>query len=412
MAVNASPSLFIPGTGTGAPRVSTPAELERALARLADGARRFARLPARDKAALLADVRKRFFELSPRMVELGCRAQGIGPEARLAGELWFSGPAISLRSLRLFQRSLEQIADGGVPSVELPLGRSADERVSVPLTPLDDYERGLFFGLRCEAWLEHEVTPSRADEHRAGFYRGRGHGGRVVLVLGAGNVQSISVLDVLYHSFVEGAVCLLKMNPVNDYLGPLYEQAFAPLVERGFLAFAYGGADVGATLVEHPAVTAIHVTGSVETHDRIVWGPPGEQRERRKREQRPLTEKPVTSELRNVSPALVVPARYSSRELERVARSIAGMVINNASFNCNALKLVVTARGWPQREELLARVGAAHAREPARPAYYPGAPERYQTLVDAASGARVDRFGAVDAGGLPWTLISGLDPEA
>jgi acyl-CoA reductase-like NAD-dependent aldehyde dehydrogenase len=396
----------------GAPRASIQAELERALARLADSAPRFARLPARDKAALLAEVRRRFVELSPRMVELGCLAQGIGTNSRIAGEIWFSGPVASLRSLRLFQRSLEQIAGGGLPSVELPLGRSPDERVSVPLTPLDDYERGLFFGLRCEAWLERGVTPTRASEQRAGFYRAPSHDGRVVLVLGAGNVQSISVLDVLYHSFVEGAVCLLKMNPVNDYLGPLYEQAFAPLVEPGFLAFAYGGAEVGAYLVEQAAVTAIHITGSVETHDRIVWGPPGEQRERRKREQRPLTAKPVTSELGNVSPALVLPVRYSSGELERVARSIAGMVINNASFNCNALKLVVTARGWPQREELLSRVGAALAREPTRSAYYPGAQDRYQELVDAAAGARVDRFGSVDAGRLPWTLISGLDPSA
>lgn len=32
------------------------------------------------------------------------------------------------------------------------------------------------------------------------------------------------------------------MNPVNDYLGPLLRRALAPLVERGFVEFAYGGA--------------------------------------------------------------------------------------------------------------------------------------------------------------------------
>lgn len=32
------------------------------------------------------------------------------------------------------------------------------------------------------------------------------------------------------------------MNPINDYLGPLLARAFAPLVERGYVQFAYGGA--------------------------------------------------------------------------------------------------------------------------------------------------------------------------
>jgi hypothetical protein len=37
-------------------------------------------------------------------------------------------------------------------------------------------------------------------------------------------------------------VVVVKMNPVNDYLGPLLRKAFAPLVEAGFVEFAYGGA--------------------------------------------------------------------------------------------------------------------------------------------------------------------------
>ncbi len=59
MVVKVSSSSCISGSGAGAARSSTPVELDRALARLADGAPRFARLPARDKAALLAEVRKR-----------------------------------------------------------------------------------------------------------------------------------------------------------------------------------------------------------------------------------------------------------------------------------------------------------------------------------------------------------------
>lgn len=391
------------------PPPTPEAELERVLGRLAENARRFAVTPPRVKADWLRDVRARFLELAPRMVELGCRARGIDPESMLAGEVWLSGPAISLRALRLFAKSLDEVAERGVPSLPVAPSRSPDERVSIGIHPLDDYDRALFLGIHCEAWFERGVTANELSEHQATFYRQSEPEGRVVLVLGAGNVGSISVLDVLYHSFVEGAICVLKMNPVNGYLGPLIEQAFAPLVERGFFAVVHGGGDVGGFLVEHAAVNAIHVTGSVETHDRIVWGPPGPERERRKREGQPLTRKPVTSELGNVSPGLVVPDRYSERELERIARSVAGMVINNASFNCNALKLLVTARGWPQREELLRRIGRALSSEPPRIAYYPGAKERYQRWLGAAAGTEIEYFGEESAERLPWALATGAD---
>ncbi len=48
--------------------------------------------------------------------------------------------------------------------------------------------------------------------------RGRG---KLALVLGAGNVASIAPLDVLHKLFIENQVCLLKLNPVNDYLHDL-----------------------------------------------------------------------------------------------------------------------------------------------------------------------------------------------
>ena len=33
--------------------------------------------------------------------------------------------------------------------------------------------------------------------------------------------------------------------------------------------------------------------------------------------------------------------------------NVAGMVVNNGSFNCNAAKMLVTSKSWPQREEFL-----------------------------------------------------------
>ena len=71
-------------------------------------------------------------------------------------------------------------------------------------------------------------------------------------------------------------VVLLKASPVNgSYMGPFTAQLLAPFVEAGWLAVVYGGREVGAYTTHHPKVTHIHLTGSADTYNAIVWGSPG-----------------------------------------------------------------------------------------------------------------------------------------
>ena len=60
-------------------------------------------------------------------------------------------------------------------------------------------------------------------------------------MLGAGNVTSIPVLDVLYELLAFNRVVILKVNPTQDALVPVYERALAPLIEAGFLRIVRGG---------------------------------------------------------------------------------------------------------------------------------------------------------------------------
>ena len=91
-------------------------------------------------------------------------------------------------------------------------------------------------------------------------------------MLAAGNVASIGPMDALHKLFVENHVVVLKMHPVNDYLGPLIERAFRPLAGEGYLRVVYGDVEEGQYLVHHPGIDEIHMTGSAAVHDRIVWG--------------------------------------------------------------------------------------------------------------------------------------------
>ncbi len=218
----------------------------------------------------------------------------------------------------------------------------------------------------------------------------------------------IPCMDVLTKMFNEGMVCLLKMHPLNSYLGPLYESAFAPAIERNFLRIVYGGSEAGRYLCRHPGIGEIHVTGSAETHDDIVWGP-AEERAGRKAQARPACDKPVSSQLGCVSPVLIVPGPYLDAQLAGQAAALAGAMIHNAGCNCTTPRLIVTPYGWAQRDAFLRHLEAALTAAPLRLAYYPGSTERWEYLAGRRNNIRF--VGSTLGATLPWTLVPDLDPD-
>jgi hypothetical protein len=186
-------------------------------------------------------------------------------------------------------------------------------------------------------------------------------------------------------------------------VGPRLAKAFARLVDDGFLAICYGGADVGAYCAEHPQVDTLHVTGSDKTYDAIVWGKTPEERADRKARKEPVNTRPFSAELGCVTPVIVVPGPWSENDIRYQARHVAGMVTQNASFNCNAAKVLVLARGWLQREAFLDALHVELKRAAPRKAYYPGAQKRYEGFLSAYPSAM--RLGEEGEGVVPWTVI-------
>jgi aldehyde dehydrogenase (NAD(P)+) len=382
--------------------------LEAAVARVKEAAPGWARAGLAERIDLARQLLAGTARTAERAARLACEAKGVAWETPQAGEEWTGGPYVTLRILRQTIESLTLLGRNGNTPVGA-LGETADGRLTVGVFPASLQDRLLFMGVTGEVHLEAGVDEAALHRRRAGFYRGRGHDGQTCLVLGAGNINAIATTDVVFKLFNEGKTCLLKMNPVNAYLGPVIEEAFAAAVARGLVAVVYGDAQAGAWLCAHPGVDEIHITGSDRTHDAIVWGPPGAEREARRARGEPLLQKPISSELGCVSPVLVVPGPWDERRLAFQAESVAGMVTHNASFNCNAAKMLVTPRGWRHRERFLELVVQAMGSAPARRAWYPGAADRYRTLTEGRTGVRTVGQGP---GTLPWTLVPGLDAAA
>lgn len=347
-------------------------------------------------------------KVAERWVAAAIQAKGIPANSPLTGEEWDSGPWALLYGLNRYIETLQSIAKTGYPALKSgSVHTRPDGQVVVDVFPQSGYDRLLLNGITGQVWMQPGVTAENLRETMAVWYRTANPVGKLALVLGAGNIASIAPLDVLYKLIAEGQVVLLKMNPVNDYLGPIFEEVFAPLIRDGFVQLAYGGVAAGQYLCTHPGIEEIHITGSASTHDAIVFGA-GEERDARKQHGEPLNTRRITSELGNVSPTIVVPGPWTKADLQFQAENIVTQKMHNAGFNCIASQVVILPQSWNQTEALLDAVRGVIRATPARAAYYPGASKRQHDALQAHPDAEI-----LDTaeGTVPRTLVHQVSNE-
>jgi len=385
--------------------VALSSKLDQAVEVLQANKQRWAALPVEKKVEFVEVLSRDVFGVSDDLVAKTMDAKGIPAGSSAMGEEWGIGPLVILRYLRLLRENLRQISQYGAPRIPPKKLRIRNDQVIVEVIPASSFDR-LLYNARGEVWMQPDVTRENLPQNVASFYRQKQPTGRVALLLGAGNVAAIDFAGIAHELFVEGEVCMLKFNPVNDYIGPFVEKAFMSLIAEGFLQLAKGGADVGAYLCNHPGIEKIHITGNYRTYNTIVFGPGNEGEERRRLGQLKML-KPVTSELGNVGPVIVVPGPWSQSDLRFQAENVATQVENNAAFNCNSARVLITQEGWPQRKAFVDSVREVLRTSPARRAYYPGAFERYRRILEAHPEA--EPLGPKGDGVIPWTLVAGLD---
>jgi acyl-CoA reductase-like NAD-dependent aldehyde dehydrogenase len=395
-------------TTAGAIQATDQAGIDAAVATVQAQKDAWVNVSVRQRIALIDQIMTDFHTLAERWVVACLEAKGVDATAPAAGEEWATGPYATLKHLRQLRSSLADIERYGSPRIPGPVRTLPNGQVAAGVFPQTGFDRVFYMGVTAEIWQQPGVTVESLPQTMAVAYRQK-PSGKVALVLGAGNVASIGALDALYKLFVEDQVVVFKANPVNAYIGPLMEEAFRAVIAPGYMRIVYGGAAEGAYLCSHPAVDEVHITGSDKTFDAIVWGV-GPEAQARKAAGTPLLTKRITGELGNVSPVIVVPGPWSASELQYQGAHLASMLTNNAGFNCNATRVIVQHSAWNQRKQLLDAMRGVLKSAPARPAYYPGARDRYQAFVQAHPDA--ERYGNGDGANLPWTLITDVDPNA
>jgi len=387
-------------------RESTTEHCDAAVAATRLGTQSWAAVTLGERIDLLERLRPRIMAEAEEMVAHTQRAKGIDAHEAWASEDWLSGPWAFMQGVVGLLTTLRRVQRGEPPLGASKASQRSDGRTVVEVFPATKMDSFLLNGYRAEVWMRPGISAPEALGSAASMYRGRGFADPgVELVLGAGNVGAIAILDILYSLYFKGSVVVVKMSPVNDYLAPYLERIFVEFISRGWLRFVYGGAVIGHYLAHHPEIDSIHITGSSTTFNSIVWGT-GPEADKRKRAGTPHLTKPITSELGGISPIIVAPGHWDDADLQFQAEQIVTSKLNNAGHNCIATQLLVLPQSWAQADALVDRIRAIVNALPARPSYYHGAEDRINAAL--ASHPDAERLGA---DGL-CTLVMDLDPHA
>ncbi|KQR48909.1 aldehyde dehydrogenase [Microbacterium sp. Leaf161] len=362
--------------------------LDTAIDDLQGGTRTWSALTLAQRVTPLRAVRSSVAAAAEDWADTAAASKGLDRRHPLRGEEWLSGPYSVLGALDAYIETLTRLANGTNPLDGITIDRAPGGRTRVQAFPLTGIDRFLLSGYTGEVWLEPGVTPNGARAAAGLAQRTPSDPGGVGLVLGAGNITSIPVLDVLYELLAHNRTALLKVNPTQDALVPVYKRALAPLIGPGLLRITRGGPDVGAYLTGHPDLVHVHITGSAATFDAIVWGA-GAAATRRRRENRPLLKKPITAELGGVSPIIIVPGEWTDADLTYQAEHVATMRLQNSGHNCIAGQVVIISSDWAQADDFRAALRRAYANAPERPIWYPGSPSRMHLATDAYPDALV-----------------------
>jgi len=384
---------------------SSQAEMDQALAVLTAHKDAWALMDIPSRIALLDQIKQDLPKVEKRWIEAGLAAKGGDTETLAEGEEWYS-ITIIYRNIRFLRKALQDIIRYGKPKIPGKVTTRSNGQVVAQVAPYDWKEALALSGMRAEVWIDPSVSLQDGDIPQASFYQSQNKKGQVCMVLGAGNASGVIPGDFMHKLFVEGQVVALKMNPVNEYLGPILKEGFNALIKAGFLQILYGGAWEGTYLSNHPAVDTGHMTGSDRTFEAIVFGS-GSEGEQRKQAHQPIFTKPFSAELGNIAPVIVVPGPWSEKDIKNQSARLGSWLVPNSAHNCLTPRMIIQMKNWECREKLNKGIANFLAGMKTRKAYYPGSFELHQQFIEAHPQAL--QLGKPQEGHLPWTFIQDVD---
>ena len=373
-------------------------DIDRNISKLRVNSSEFLNLDNSNIITMLEQTIENIKTISYYWATLASEKKGILNKSK-EGEEWIGGPFASIYAIQYFIETISKKS-------ELDRTKYDDIKKSYQVFPTKNIEKLLFPFLEGEIRFGKNLNFEQINEFRGFANRFKNNKPRITLILGAGNVSSIPVLDALFHMIAYKSVIYLKLNPVNDYLLPIFSQIFEPFISRGFMIISQGDMEASKYLTNHDGFHHTHLTGSNFTYENIVYGRTLNEKERLLKALTKVNKKPITTELGNVTPIIVHPGNWSRSEIRHQAKKIVTAKLNNSGFNCIAAQVIVLPQGWKYTQKLKDQIIFYLKKMGDTTSYYPGATENLNNLKDTNNYEQINDISC----STPF-LITDLDLE-
>ena len=175
----------------------------------------------------------------------------------------------------------------------------------------------------------------------------------IIAVSGAGNYSSS--IEMAMALFLENKAVIHKPHQLNEATDKIWEKIFAPLIEAKAVAFC--DADQGREMSKLEGLHSIYFTGSTGVAHAI----------------QNAASAPLVSECGGNNPCIIVPGKWSKKDIKRQAIQLASVGKLNGGAVCGRPQTIITSKNWEQREQFLRELRKAIEEETfACSSHYPG----------------------------------------
>lgn len=191
--------------------------------------------------------------------------------------------------------------------------------------------------------------------------------GTVSLVLGAGNMNFLSIIDVFERVFIHKECVFLKHHPLRPFLYEPYSIILEPLISENIVHMVYD-TSLKSELIKNPHVSHIHFTGSENTYKAIT--------------KELSSETNVTAELGCATPWIIMPGYWTDKEIKNAVKQIVIAKISGGGSYCMSAQVILIPQHWKQKEIFCISLNEELKKQTPEPAYYPGSIKRKNEIVE------------------------------
>ena len=207
------------------------------------------------------------------------------------------------------------------------------------------------------------------------IYTERCKEGTVSVVLGAGNANFLSIIDVFERVFTHSECVMLKHHPLRPFLYKPYECILEPLISDNIVRMVYN-MENNQKLIQNPYVGHIHFTGSEGTYKAISDS----------------TCIDITGELGCATPWIILPGKWTKKEMNNAVIQIVNAKIANGGAYCMSPQVILLCDNWAQKNDFYFSLSEKIREKKPGGCYYPGAirrknliQKRYEKYLSAYS---------------------------